>query len=292
MAGNKKKKCAEADRARKKYKTGDLLHLARRFLKKMDNDNVSLYACQASFYFVMGFPPMLLLMLTFLRFTPLTEDMVLSVFSNMLNEQSMETVTSVVSNIYQGSMASFSFALISVLWLAGGGMMGLINGLNSIHSVHENRNYVMLRFRSSLYAIILVGAFIVAFAMLVAGMYFRDMIADIFPFAADGRLTSFFMIFLTMMLLTGLFTLLYVFLPNKRMNVSTQIYGALFTTMSWSVFSFFYSIYLSAASYRSLLYGSLITLLVSLLWLYVSIFLFFLGAEVSAFLENPDEFPF
>ena len=292
MAGNKKNRCADSECTQKKHKTGDLLHLARRFLKKMDNDNVSLYACQASFYFVMGFPPMLLLMLTFLRFTPLTEDMVLSVFSNMLNEQSMETVTSVVSNIYQGSLASFSFALISVLWLAGGGMMGLINGLNSIHSVHENRNYVVLRFRSSLYAIILVIAFITSFAMLVVGMYFRDMIVDIFPFAADGRLTSFFMIFLTMMLLTGLFTLLYVFLPNKRMNVSTQIYGALFTTMSWSVFSFFYSIYLSAASYRSLLYGSLITLLVSLLWLYVSIFLFFLGAEVSAYLENPDDFPF
>ena len=262
-------------------------------MKKMSADKVGVYSAQASFYLIMSFPPMLLLMFTFLRYTPLSEKMVLDMLSTLLNEDMMEAVTSVVSNIYQGSLASFSFALISVMWMAGGGMMGLTNGLNSIHSVYENRNYFVLRCRSSLYAIILVVAFVVAFGAMVMGMRFQNQLSDIFPFiAAGGKISNFLLIFLAMLMLAGLFTFLYVSLPNKRMNVSIQIYGALFTTIAWAVFSFFFSIYLSAAQYLSLLYGGLITLMMALLWLYFSIYLFFFGAEVSAYLENPDEFPF
>ena len=276
----------------RKLKISDLMHLVRRFMKKMSADKVGVYSAQASFYLMMGFPPMLLLMFTFLRYTPLTETMVLDMLSRLLNEDMMEMVTSVVSNIYQGSLASFSFALISVLWMAGGGMMGLTNGLNSIHSVYENRNYFVLRFRSSLYAIILVIAFVVAFGAMVVGMRFQNQLSGILPFFSIGKISNFVLIFLAMLMLAGLFTFLYVSLPNKRMNVGIQVYGALFTTMCWSVFSFFFSIYLSAAQYLSLFYGGLITLMMALLWLYFSIYLFFFGAEVSAFLENPDEFPF
>jgi len=144
-----------------------------------------------------------------------------------------------------------------------------------------------------LYTILLIFTFILSFGLLVAGMRFRHYLSVLNPiFRIHNRVTRFFFTLFSLFLMTMIFSMLYVFLPNRRKRFRTQLMGAVFTTLAWCVFTWIFTIYLSLAQNLSIVYGGLMTLMVIMLWLYICLYLFFFGAEINAWLENPDSFPF
>ena len=268
-------------------------YLAKRFIKKILADRISVYAAQAGYFIIMSAAPILFLMLTFLKYTPFTEDMILDTLALILNEDMMVTVRTLVRGLYHGSFRFFSLAAVSLFWVAGRCVVGLTKGLNCIHGVKENRNYLVLRARSSFYALFLVFAFIIALGCMVFGMHSLEFLSSILPFFdPDQYVVSVLLTLVALIVLTWIFNALYVFLPNRHVRFFSQIYGAVFTTISWCVFSMIFSIYLTVAQNLSILYGGLITIVMTLLWLYISMWLFFLGGEINAWMENSDGFPF
>lgn len=268
-------------------------HLVYSFRRKMTADKIDVYSAQSAFYLMMSVVPMLMLMFTILQFTPLSKEMILEALAEIAHPEIMERVNEIVNNVYSGSFTLISFSALSLLWVAGRGITGLTNGLNNIHHLRENRNYILQRIRSSFYTVLLVAAFIVAAGMLVLGVRFRTYITALFPFLPNN--VFFFRLLLipaALIILTLIFNALYVFLPNRKKQFSSQIWGAVFTTLSWCLFSFFFSIYLSVAKNLSVIYGGLLTIVVAMLWLYSCIYLFFFGAEINAWRENPDILPF
>lgn len=235
-----------------------------------------------------------MLTLVFLKFTPLTEVMILDALEMVLDPVIMESVRGVVDNLYHGSVTIVSIATFSMLWVASKGIIGLTNGLNSIHNIRENRNFVKMRLRAIFYTILLVFTFIFAFGLLVAGVRFENYLQQIFPFLQmihSGTSRIPFSL-LGMAVLILIFNMLYVFLPNRRTRFTSQTFGAVFTMLAWIIYSFFYLIYLKLATNLSIVYGGLMTLMVTLLWLYFCLYIFFFGAEINAWRENPDSFPF
>ena len=95
---------------------------------------------------------------------------------------------------------------------------------------------------------------------------------------------------LALVILILLFAVLYTYLPNRKMVFIRQLPGAVFTSVAWAVFSYAFSIYLEYASNMSVLYGSLTTLVVVMLWLYFCMYLLFIGAEINQYLSVPELF--
>ncbi|MCD7765655.1 MAG: YihY/virulence factor BrkB family protein [Lachnospiraceae bacterium] len=83
---------------------------------------------------------------------------------------------------------------------------------------------------------------------------------------------------------------MYSYLPGRRMRFSSQLPGAIFASISWSIFSFIFSMYLDYSTNMSVIYGSLTTLVVVMLWLYVCMYLWFIGAEINHYLMAPELF--
>ncbi len=264
-----------------------LTRFLKSFSRRVRDDHVDVYAAQASFFIVMSIIPILMLMFTLLKYTPLTEGMVMDTLGRFLNAQMMSSVQEIVDNVYDGSSTVLSFAAISAIWVAGKGILGLTNGLNQINRIQENRGYLLLRIRSSVYTVLMVIAFIVAVSILVFGFRLQELLCGIFPLlAAHQDVLMFLQTFLALCLLTLIFTALYMLLPNGKKPFRTQFPGAFFTTVAWYVFSYVFSLYLSFAKNMSVIYGGLTTLVVMLLWLYFCMYLWFLGAELNAYLES------
>jgi membrane protein len=200
----------------------------------------------------------------------------------------------VVNGLYHGSVTFASFVMLSLLYVSGSGVMGLTNGLNNIYHLKENRNYPMLRLRSSVYTLLIVVSIIFSFGMLSMGLRFRDLFSSTHPLfmMVQNRVLHYGMILLALVLLTLLFCMLYVLLPNRKKRFRTQLYGAVFTTVSWLIFAEIFRFYLTYAKNLSIIYGGLMTIAVVMLSLYICMYLFFFGAEINAYMENPDSFPF
>ncbi len=277
-----------------KRKIYGFIHLAGSFRRKMVLDKVDIYSAQAAFYLIMSLIPMLMIMFTILRYTPLTQEMILDTLEEFLMDDAMERVRGIVGNVYNGSITLLSFVAVSLFWVAGKGVMGLINGLNNINHLRESRNYVWLRLRSSIYTVLLMAAFVIAAGALVLGEKLRSRVYALLPFSfqISGRFSNVIRAAAGMALMILIFNSLYVFLPDRKKKFRSQLYGSVFTAISWAVFSFFFSLYLRYAKNLSIIYGGLLTIVMIMLWTYFCIYLFFLGAEINAWKENPDILPY
>lgn len=268
-------------------------HLIRSFMRKMSNDRIDVYSAQASFYLVMSLMPMLMMAAVVLKYTPFTEDVVLSALSTVLQADALEFVSSYVSEMYRGSSAVATFTLLVMFWTAGKGVMGLSKGLNTIYHQKEKRSYLFLRLRSSLYTVLLVFALVFSMVILVVMTRLNEYLGQHYPALQEhGTLLRYLTILCGLPLLTTVFLFLYMLLPCVKKKMRTQIWGAVFTTAAWCVFTELFLLYLKVSKNLSLVYGSLLTIMMAIMWLYWCLYLFFFGAELNAWIENPDSFPF
>lgn len=261
------------------------------FMEKLKKDRVDAYSAQSAFYIIMGFIPFVMLVLTLLQYTPLTPEDMMNVLTEALPDHLQGLVTDAVNSVFDTSTALLSGTAIAAVWACGRAVLAITKGLNSIHDIEETRNYVIMRVRSSFYILVLLVAFVLTLGLLVFGNQIHGVIVERVPFFQ--RVSNFIISVRTiamLVVLTLLFAAMYTMLPNSRQHFLWQIPGAAVASVSWSVFSYGFSIYLNYAQGMSAVYGSLTTVVMLMLWLYFCVWLLFLGAEINVYLEKPESF--
>ena len=143
------------------YKRGELMdykHLIRFFLQKLKTDNIGAYAAQAALFIIMSAIPFLLVFLSLLRFTPVSESTVLSVIQMVLPGQIKITpmLINVVNEVYTNSAKMLPIAVIFAVYSAAKSIQSLRYGLNIVYDTDETRNWFVLRFRAMIETLILV----------------------------------------------------------------------------------------------------------------------------------------
>ena len=83
-------------------------------------------------------------------------------------------------------------------------------------------------------------------------------------------------------LLSLFFTALFAALPNRKLTFRSQLPGGVACALSWYVFSFFLSVYVNHFQGFGM-YGSMTTVTLLMLWLYVCMYIFLVCAEANLF---------
>ena len=257
----------------------------------MGNDRVRAHSAEAAFFIMMSVFPVLMLLLTLVQFTPLNQTEVLITIERITPFEVSGMLKPMVSSIFRQSTALLSWSAIVAVWVAGKGVMGLTDGLNCIYRIRETRNYFAVRLRAACYTIVLVISLLLSLGILVFGYTIQRYLREKFALLRQYPETVMMLpTAIAMVILVFLFLLMYMFLPNRRRRFRTQFPGAVFTAASWAVFSYAFSVYLDYAVNMSVIYGSLTTLVVVMLWLYCCMYLFFIGAEINHYIEHPELF--
>ena len=265
--------------------------LIKKFMYKMNRDRIKAYSAGAAFFIIMSFFPFLMLLLALVQYTPLTQEQIVMTLEEITPLGLTEELKQIVEGVYSQASALLPWTAIVAVWSAGKGVLGLSDGLNAVFQIKETRNYFMIRIRAAFYTIGMILALILGFGILVLGYRLQEFLRSSIPlFAKYSDLMLLLQLGLAMMLLFLLFEIFYVFLPNRRKSSHSQVPGALFSAISWAVFSYGFSVYLNYAGNMSVIYGSLTTLVVVMLWLYFCMYLLFLGAGINSYLEKPERF--
>lgn len=262
-----------------------------RFSNKTGRDRVRAHSAEAGFFIIMSVFPIVMLLLALLRYTPLTSGEIVQAFEGLTPFEITPLVEPVVEGIYRQSASLVPWTVLVALWTAGKGILGLSDGLNSIYQVEETRNYFVTRFRCACYTVVLILALVVSLGILVFGYGIENYLLERFPFLM--RYQDSMVVLptgLALVILALLFAVLYTYLPNRKLAFVRQLPGAVFTSIAWAIFSYVFSIYLEYAGNMSVLYGSLTTLVVVMLWLYFCMYLLFIGAEINQYLSAPELF--
>lgn len=268
-----------------------LMTLAKKFAKKMKRDRVDAYAAQSALFFIMGFFPFFMLLLTLIQYTHIKPEVIMDILTEMLPSSFYALIESVVRELFTGSTAILSGTAVAAVWATSRSVLAITNGLNSVRNVQENRNYVYQRLRSGIYILILLASIIMAIILLLFGNRIQETILQFLP-----ELEQFTAVIISMRamvsvsVLSLVFLMMYSALPNCKMHILYQIPGAVFAAAAWSIFSYGFSLYFDFAGGVSSIYGSLTTVVMMMLWLYFCMWLLFLGAEVNCYLEYPESF--
>lgn len=263
------------------------LHLALGFMERMRKDHVSAYAAQAAYFLIMSFIPFVLFLTAIVQYTPLTYREVRQAIMSVVPENLQGFVLNIVAEVFSKSAAVLPLSALVALWSSGKGMQALINGLNTIYHVKETRNWLVNRIYSMFYMFLFVLALIASLLLLVMGNRIHVLISGYVPFLGNmiGRILG-AKTFLVFVMLFLVFLVLYRYLPNRRASLKSQVPGAFLTAVAWSVFSYLFSLYFTFFPDFSIMYGSLSTLILVMVWLYFCMNLLLYGAEINAYFES------
>ena len=254
------------------------------FLTRVDQDRLDSTAAHGAFFLLISFLPFVALLLTLMQQIHFSDGVSLIEAALRIFPDSVAQYLATLLPDPIHSSGVVPVAVIAAVWSSSMGMLAVIKGLDQIFQVKETRGYIHLRVIAVIYVLIFAAVLIVAAALLVFGTtIYRFLLEHSSAFVANilinfKSLAGFVMLFL-------FFTLLYTGVPRRRAKFLHNLAGAAFSAAGWVLFSYFFSIFVENFSDFSI-YGSLATLVILMFWLFFCMYIMFLGAEVSMWLET------
>lgn len=265
----------------------EIYFIIKGFTNRLKDDHISAFSAQAAFFLIMSIVPFLSLLLTLIKYLPISQTMLLDTVINVTPVPFEPLVTTILEELFAKSNgAILSVSVLVAIWSAAKGVLAIVRGLQAVYHVNESRNYFVLRFISAIYTVIFVTAIILTLLLLVfSNQIYYALKAD-FPTAAD--FISIFIkqkFLLALCLLTLFFLVVYKLVRRSNNSFISLIPGAVIAALSWIVFSYAFSVYIDKFSDFSYTYGSLTTIVLLMLWVYFCMYLLFIGAEINSYFE-------
>ncbi len=175
-----------------------------------------------------------------------------------------------------------SVALFALIYAASRGSMTLIRTLNVIYDCKEQEKTFRANLKAVATTLVFIFALFVSLVAMVFGNSIRNSIKISMPdFKNHSLLLSNIRYAVIFFLLTGFFSMLYTHLPDKKNKMEDQLFGAVFSSLGWGLFSYVFSILIKGGSIYRTYYGSLSTLVIFLVWLYWCFLIFLFGAYIN-----------
>ena len=182
--------------------------------------------------------------------------------------------------------------------LAGVGLAVLIyTSISMIKKVEDSFNYVFrvetarsfLQRFSEYLSVLLIGPIVMIVAMgTIAYVGNMSVVKDASSlevvnetFLLLGKLTP-------TLIIAGLFTFSYMFIPNAKVNFWPALGGGLTGGLLWATAGLMFTEFVMSSTRNVTIYASFAIVIVALIWLYVSWLILLIGAQTAFYLQKPE----
>jgi membrane protein len=195
-----------------------------------------------------------------------------------------EQLTRLTSNRTSALSFGFVFGLLFALWSANSGTKAVIDGLNVAFEEAEKRSFLRLNLVSFVFTL---GAFLALTLAVGAVVMLPIMLTYIGLGAlADALIRILRWPALLAFVVLGL-AILYRYGPSRREARWTWLsVGSVAAAVGWLVASALFSWYLSNFGTYNATYGSLGAAIGMMMWMWISMLVILLGAQLNAEIEN------
>ncbi len=253
------------------------------FSKKVSEDSLAAYAAQTTFFVLLSFFPFIMLLIMIASKFSLARTNVVFYLLDVAPEQLKSYILYIVDEIMFSDSNSFTVitALVS-LWSAGKGIQALTYGLDKIYEVEQRKNFFITRLTSAVYTLIFMLLCLVIMVVHVFGKQIGMQIIEWKPELANETililsLKSAF----TFVIIFFFLLLIYYQLPGRKGRVRHEVIGAALAALSWMLMTKLFSFYIQHISSASRMYGSLTSIILIIIWLYIGMQIILYGAEVN-----------
>ncbi len=264
--------------------------LLRAVFTECYKDDVLGHAAQLAFYFLFALFPMLIFLTALVAYLPIPHllERLMDYLSQVIPTVAFILVQQTMSEITRKQRGGLlGIGLIVTIWAASSGLHALIYSLNVAYSVKQMRPW----WKDRLLAIALTVGFsaltVAALSVIFFGGNLGSLIAEQYQlnrtFLRSWQLLQWPLV--AFFLLLGL-ELIYYYAPNLQQRWRWFSPGAIFALILWLMISFGFRWYVVRVANYSLTYGSLGSVMVLMLWLYLTSIAILIGGEINGVREQ------
>lgn len=262
--------------------------LKRAFMGALD-DNVMGLAAQQAYYFFFALFPALLALISIASFFPvanLTQEIVARL-SGVAPQDVIDIITSQVREISESrSGGVLTFAFLFTLWSTSTATVSMSTTLNAAYDITESRPWWRVRLIAIGLTIGLALFILVSMTLVIAGPGLAENVASRVglgtAFVWTWWIAQWPVVFL--LVATGV-ALVYYFAPDAEQEWVWITPGSVFATLLWVAISLGFKFYVANfGDYGT--YGVIGSVMVLMLWFWLSGIAILLGAELNAEIEH------
>ncbi|HKX32010.1 MAG TPA: YihY/virulence factor BrkB family protein [Blastocatellia bacterium] len=263
------------------YKTWDRLF----------EDEVFGRSAQLAYYWLFSLFPLLILVTGLLAHSPLFSelDRWLNLMDSVLPPQAFALVKNTSYEIIrQRQHGLLSFSFLVVIWASSSGMGAVITSLNKAFNASQSRPWWKERFLAIILTLGLTFFIIVALMLIFFGDHISTLVARAYDYGAIFTViwnTAQWLVVILFVLL-GV-ELIYYFAPNIKQRWEFFTPGALFALVLWLLISFGFRFYVSHFANYNAFYGALGSVMVLMLWLYLTSVAILVGGVINSIIRKP-----
>jgi membrane protein len=195
-----------------------------------------------------------------------------------------DKIVSFVENVRVGVLGSIGLALLIYTVVAL--LQKIEAAFNFVWQI-ENLRAFSQRFSNYL-SVILIGPVLifsaVGFTATVLNMEVAQRLAAIEPF---GTLMLFGSMLVPYILVCLAFTLIYIFIPNTRVQFKAALIGGVIAGVIWKITGWGFAAFIASSSKYAAIYSSFAILILLLIWLYLSWLILLVGSQIAYFVQHP-----
>jgi membrane protein len=275
------------------------LQFCRKLIKQIGEDDLSGRAAEMAYKFFLALMPFLIFLVAAGAFVAdavgindPTKELIDQVGPSLPDDAESLLRTQLEGVTSSHNPALLSIGIIGAVWAASSGVGTVMKALNQIFEVGDDRP-MLKRYAIAVGLTLIAGFFIMAsVVIIVAGQTYGRQIADdlgLSSFAATLVLVLRFVLVASLILLAVGFVLWAAPAIDLPFRLITP--GAVFFMLLWLLFTSLFGLYVSNFGSYNATYGALGGVVVLLVWIYFSSFIFLIAGQINAILahrESPE----
>ncbi|WP_344124958.1 YihY/virulence factor BrkB family protein [Luedemannella flava] len=264
----------------------------RRSVTEFQKDNLTVWAAALTYYGILSIFPGLLVLVAVLGLLSdsLTKDL-LDTVAPVVPGPARDILTAALTNIQSGGGKAGLAAVVGLLigiWSASGYVAGFMQASNAIYDVPEGRP-IWKKLPVRLGITIVTGILLVASVLIVvvSGQLAEQIGAALDASGTTVAVWNVVKWFLLVILVSLMFAILYWAAPNVRHGGFAWVTpGGVVAVVLWVLSSVVFGVYATNFASYNKTYGALGSVIVFLVWMWLSNLAILYGAELNAELER------
>ncbi len=197
-----------------------------------------------------------------------------------ITQQVIDLVDNVKGGVLGGiSLAFFIYTAISMV-------QKVEESFNYVWYVAKRRNFA--RRLTEYMIVMLIGPVVIVIALGMIASLRSNTIIQFFlnsellgpVFVMTSKLTPY-------LLVTGVFTFVYMYMPNTRVRFKSALVGGLLSGSAWATISVIFATFIVFSTRTQLIYSGFAVAITTLIWLYLNWLVLLIGAQLAFYFQNP-----
>ena len=254
----------------------------KKLFKILKKPEMSILPSNIAFNLILALIPLLTIVVLIASSFDISIAKVASLVESIIPKQVSDIIIEVISG--KGFDNSVGIFNIAAFVIASNGTYAIITTSDALYKIQE-KNEIKKRISAIIILLIIITLFVFLLVIPIFGENILELMnkAKILENFTDEIILIFKILKwpLTLLIIYFNIKLIYAVAPSKNIKSSETTYGAVFTTIMWSILTIVFRFYLAYFARYDILYGNLSSIIKLMIWIYLLSYIFTLGIAIN-----------